>query len=587
MKSLSDMTSPLDQDTIDDVVNDWVDVTRIPTISGGHFVEDNDFVKISTNWSVLDFAKKENVSFQRHFSVLKSSLIWTEGQEVLVTDELLMATTESVPIDAKKICISSFGTRKAILVEKTDKSSAQKSQILEIWGDNTLLKSYDLSELDKHKNMYTTGFFGTTMVWDKSAKKLAYLAEKKVAKAKPFFSSNVKTVSDATTNSNDKKNDIKGEEYAFRQTWGEQLSDMYFSVIIVLDVESDKFELIELSENDSEFPVDIQWVGDTSIVGTSYAIPPWRLGLYACNNRPSRIFQVDVDGKNLKFLSAIDKAAFSPRVRPDSEYVIWQERAVDAPHNRSRDIMGISLKDPKIPEVIYQSSTEDIPIYADFPRCCWAPNGSLFFVISFKEGDTALFAISLHKGEAKLQTVVDQSPGIRALLWIGHNYLLVSRSSTLSTPFVELIKYGGGVQKRARITNSTFSVQGHDQFEIKKIYGKATVPSIYIGPKKTENQVVPLVVMPHGGPHAVTVDAFNNELSLILRQGFALLKVNYIGSLGSKKDETNDLLGKIGKLDVEGLSRNRSTNTEMYAMHRLRTNWSVWWVTRRFSSGTP
>lgn len=33
--------------------------------------------------------------------------------------------------------------------------------------------------------------------------------------------------------------------------------------------------------------------------------------------------------------------------------------------------------------------------------------------------------------------------------------------------------------------------------------------------------------------------------------GFALLKVNYIGSLGSKKDETDDLLGKIGKLDVE------------------------------------
>lgn len=77
------------------------------------------------------------------------------------------------------------------------------------------------------------------------------------------------------------------------------MQDMYFSVIVVLDVTSDKFELIELSDNDTEFPTDIQWVGNTSIVGTSYAIPPWRLGLYACNNRPSRIFQVGVDGKNL------------------------------------------------------------------------------------------------------------------------------------------------------------------------------------------------------------------------------------------------------------------------------------------------
>lgn len=74
---------------------------------------------------------------------------------------------------------------------------------------------------------------------------------------------------------------------------------MYFSVIVVLDVSADKFELIELSDNDTEFPIDIQWVDNTSIIGTSYAIPPWRLGLYACNNRPSRIFQVGADGKNL------------------------------------------------------------------------------------------------------------------------------------------------------------------------------------------------------------------------------------------------------------------------------------------------
>lgn len=33
--------------------------------------------------------------------------------------------------------------------------------------------------------------------------------------------------------------------------------------------------------------------------------------------------------------------------------------------------------------------------------------------------------------------------------------------------------------------------------------------------------------------------------------GFALLKLNYIGSTGSKKDETDELLGKVGKLDVK------------------------------------
>lgn len=89
----------LNQEIVDDVVNDWVDLTRIPTISGGHFTEDKNFLKISTHWSVMDFAKRENVSFQRQISILKKSLIWSEGEDVLDADQLLMTTTEAVPID--------------------------------------------------------------------------------------------------------------------------------------------------------------------------------------------------------------------------------------------------------------------------------------------------------------------------------------------------------------------------------------------------------------------------------------------------------------------------------------------------------
>lgn len=117
-----------------------------------------------------------------------------------------------------------------------------------------------------------------------------------------------------------------------------------------------------------------------------------------------------------------------------------------------------------------------------------------------------------------MRTIVDTSPGIRGLLWIGNDYLLVSRSSTLTTPFLELIRYGDDI-KRAQITASASSVQNYDQFEIKKLYGKATVPSFYVGPKVKQNHTVPLIVMPHGGPHAVTVDAFVDEFSLLLIQG--------------------------------------------------------------------
>lgn len=100
----------------------------------------------------------------------------------------------------------------------------------------------------------------------------------------------------------------------------------------------------------------------------------------------------------LEFLSPDGRAAFSPRVRPDGEYVIWQERALDEPHNRARDIIGMSLKNLKAPITIYQSSSVDLPLYMDFPRTCWTPDGSSFLIMTIKDGEVALFALTITNG---------------------------------------------------------------------------------------------------------------------------------------------------------------------------------------------
>lgn len=40
-----------------------------------------------------------------------------------------------------------------------------------------------------------------------------------------------------------------------------------------------------------------------------------------------------------------------------------------------------------------------MPVYVDFPRICWTPNGSSFVMLSIKDGETALFAVSLINGK--------------------------------------------------------------------------------------------------------------------------------------------------------------------------------------------
>jgi len=71
---------------------------------------------------------------------------------------------------------------------------------------------------------------------------------------------------------------------------------MYNSVVVVLDIETDEFKLLDLP--DDQFPVDVQWTAEDIIVGTTYKINDWRLGLIFCSNRESRIFKVNVDGSD-------------------------------------------------------------------------------------------------------------------------------------------------------------------------------------------------------------------------------------------------------------------------------------------------
>lgn len=62
---------------------------------------------------------------------------------------------------------------------------------------------------------------------------------------------------------------------------------------------------------------------------------------------------------------------------------------------------------------------------------------------------------------------------------------------------------------------------------------------------------LPLVVKPHGGPHATLFASWPlRDMTLLLNSGFAILLVNYRGSLGFGDQFVRDLPGNVGDLDV-------------------------------------
>jgi len=60
----------------------------------------------------------------------------------------------------------------------------------------------------------------------------------------------------------------------------------------------------------------------------------------------------------------------------------------------------------------------------------------------------------------------------------------------------------------------------------------------------------PLVVWIHGGPHASFIAEFQPYMAGLCMCGYALLMVNFRGSLGFGQDSINSLLGNIGRQDV-------------------------------------
>jgi len=80
---------------------------------------------------------------------------------------------------------------------------------------------------------------------------------------------------------------------------------------------------------------------------------------------------------------------------------------------------------------------------------------------------------------------------------------------------------------------------------------KVDVSSILLLPDNTENEKLPLIVVPHGGPHSATPTTFVPSYSYLCQHGrYAVLHVNFRGSTGFGQAALESLAGNAGTQDV-------------------------------------
>ncbi|NXY80502.1 ACPH enzyme, partial [Glareola pratincola] len=537
-----------------------------------------------TEWSQRDLARAENVRFCRQYLIFHdgASVVYSgpAGTCAEIKDELLSQESPS-------------GALKAVLRKVPGGEKKEEKQFLEVWDQNCKVKSIDLTALDKHGTVYDDDHFGC-LAWSHSETHLLYVAEKKRPKAESFFQSKAPELGASSEDVGcPEKADVplKGEQFVYHEDWGEALSKRSVPVLCVMDIEASSISVLEgvpehLSPGQAFWSPD-----DTGVVFVGWWPEPFRLGLQHCTNRRSALFYVDLTSGACEPLSGNNAAVWSPRLSPDRCRIVYLENDAFGPHQQCSRLRMYDWYTKQTGTVL-----ADVPrqtwgafpgIYCGaLPGLCWAADSRRLVLDTAQRSQQDIFVVDTVTGATTLLTA-DVPQGSWSVLTIDRD-ILVARFSTPSCPHTLVSRYplpgaqqplsglpltllptqkvavlpSAGLEAQVQwvclqdappVPGISWSIrtlqpppeQEHPQYEGLDFDAILLRPSE--GPAAQKH---PLVVMPHGGPHSVFTAGWMLYPAALCRMGFAVLLVNYRGSLGFGQDSVYSLPGNVGTQDM-------------------------------------
>ncbi|XP_068550306.1 acylamino-acid-releasing enzyme-like isoform X2 [Anas acuta] len=449
---------------------------------------------------------------------------------------------------------SPSGQRRAVLA----RCPLQGHEVLEVWDGGGRSHGVDLTALGKHGRVYTEGPFAC-LAWSRLETRLLYVAERSQPRPpKP----SLWLVPGAAGPAEEEE---EGEQFVYREDWGEALSTCSVPVLCVLDIEGSSVSVLEgVPEHVS--PGQALWSpDDTGVVFVGWWHEPFRLGLSACSNRRSGIFHLEVASRRCELLSAQPRAACSPRLSPDGRRLLYLEGAVGGPHRQCLQLRMLTWQTRQtvtVLDVVQEPTGAFTGIYAtELPPRCWAADSRRALLGTPQRSRTDLLLVDTEA--ATVTNLTAGSPeGCWELLTIQWDLLVATCSAPHRPPrlvVAELPPLGQELSLHwvtvedaptvPGITWKTLMVRPPCGGQSSAPCGTQPFEALLLsppGPKAPH----PLVVCPHGGPHAVFDARWRPSMAALCRLGFAVLLVNYRGSLGFGQASIESLLSRVGEQDV-------------------------------------
>ncbi|XP_048482643.1 acylamino-acid-releasing enzyme [Plutella xylostella] len=539
------MTKPVEH-----IISAYKQLSKIPAVVGARINKQGN--KVTSRWSARNLDRGKTTKSQYEYTLDK---------------DLNVVAQSDFGVDVTNVLLSSVSPSEkyqAIIREERDKDG--KKQFLEVWEGPRMLSSVDLAALELHGEVYADSEF-SSLEWIPDESAVLYVAEKKVAKSEPYIKRKaIKEVPNPTLlgcgESSGKK--VKGEEYLYRQDWGEQLVGKVCGALAVCYLQTETFAVLE-GVPDDLCVGQVSFSSDGgSVVGVAWEAAR-KLGLIFCTNRPSYVFELTLDGK-FKKLSAEGMSVHSPRVGPGR--VTWLQRTSGGAHNAchslvTRDSTGnvTTLIDIVHTSVKTANGRDFYGVYtAGLPQNCYRKAGDRLVFSSSQQNETKSYVVDLDKENARLVELnKPDMPGSFTILDM-NNDVIVGLASNMTHPgqiFVATLPLKGledGIVWRpvsapaevprevADCTVECLQMEHPDCSDAVKSFS-----AIYMAPKGDN---LPLILWPHGGPHGNFTNTYSVEAALFAMLGFASLSINYRGSTGTGQASVDFLLSRVGSADV-------------------------------------
>uniref|UniRef100_A0A1E1X5B5 Acylamino-acid-releasing enzyme n=1 Tax=Amblyomma aureolatum TaxID=187763 RepID=A0A1E1X5B5_9ACAR len=520
---------------VSNIVSLYREIARVPEARDAflHLSQDGQSLTLHTLWEVRDVEQGEQALFSRHHL------------GTLDAQDRLSFLAVGHPQDCSAEVLTAFsqsGAYKAVLRKVT--KNGETKQMMEFWDQNMRLDSVDLEAVGAHGKVHKSGTF-SCFSWSNSENQVLYVAEKKQPKRAPYFSRM-------------EKEDVeKGTQFLYRDSWGESHQDYCHPMLCTINVYSSAINVLEnVPENVS--PGQAVWAPeDAGILYVGWETSPWKLGVVYCNNRRSRLYYYEFETDTNVTIGETNKSIYSPRFSPDGNTLVYLQAEVGGPHFQACQLVKCNWETKQAVIVVDRVNT---PIGNEFPGLylntlpnnCFSADGNSVVLSSAWHSKWEVIGISLTYGEvAKLSK--DETVGCWQVLTVKENYIVACLSALNSTPHVVVgtLTPGGGVNAWVPIEPDDNKVSGISWYILQfsppdetHVIFEATL----VTPKNETD--LPLIVWPHGGPHASFHAGFNLYPILFVKCGFAVLLVNYRGSKGFGEDNLRSLLGKVGQQDV-------------------------------------